>query len=76
MNLTEPARDEEVHGVPLSREGPVDELVEAYVERRKTCARVSDAYRSRASETGSCGRVRFGLYMASLDEKELAGRDF
>ena len=50
----------------------VDELVEAYVDWREACARVNDAYRSWASETGPCGRVAFGLYMAALDAEEQA----
>jgi hypothetical protein len=56
----------------LRRERLVDELVEAYVGWRETCARVSDAHRSWASETGSCSEVTFGLYMAALDQEEQA----
>ncbi len=56
----------------LRRERLVDELIEAYVDWRETCARVSDAYLSWTSESGSCGRFAFGLYMAALDEEEQA----
>jgi hypothetical protein len=56
----------------VRREWLVDELVEAYVDWRETCARVSDTYRSWAIETGCCGRVTFGLYMAALDAEEQA----
>ena len=56
----------------LRRERLVDELVEAYIDWRETCARVNDTYRSWASETGPCGRAAFGLYMAALDAEELA----
>src|ERR1700760_2118526 len=41
----------------LRRERLLDELVEAYIDRRETCARVNDTYRSRVSERGLCGRV-------------------
>ena len=50
----------------------VDQLVDAYIDWRETCARVSDAYRSWASETGPCGRVAFGFYMAAFDAEEQA----
>jgi len=56
----------------LSRERLVHELVEAYVEWRETCARVNDAYRSWASDTGPCGGVAFGLYIAALGAEEQA----
>jgi hypothetical protein len=56
----------------LSRERLVDELVEAYIDWRATCARVKDAYRSWAGETGPCGRVAFELYTAALDAEERA----
>ena len=56
----------------LRRERLVDELVEAYVEWRETCARVNDAHRSWASETGPGGRFAFELCMAALDEEEQA----
>jgi hypothetical protein len=56
----------------LSRERLVDKLVEAYVAWREACARVDDAYRSWASETGPPGGVAFGLYMAALDAEEQA----
>jgi hypothetical protein len=57
----------------LSRERLVNKLVEAYVDRRGECARVSDAYCSWASETGpSSGRVPFGFHMAALDAEEQA----
>ncbi len=52
----------------------VDELVEAYVVWRETCARVDDAYRFWASETGPRGTVAFGLYMAALDEEGRAAK--
>jgi hypothetical protein len=56
----------------LRRERLVDELVEAYVDWRETCARVNDAYRSWASETAPGARVRFGSYMAALAAEERA----
>ena len=55
-----------------SRERLVDKLVEAYVDWRGECARVDDAYRSWASESGPCGRAAFGLYMTALDAEEQA----
>jgi hypothetical protein len=54
----------------LSRERFVDQLVEAYVDWRESCARVDDAYRSWANEGGAGGRVAFGLYVAALDAEE------
>ncbi len=56
----------------LSRKRMLDKVVEAYVAWRETCARVSDVYRSCASETGPSGRAAFGLYMAALDAEEQA----
>lgn len=56
----------------LRRERLVDELVDAYVGWRETCARVREAHRSWASETGSSSNDTFGLYMAALDEEEQA----
>jgi hypothetical protein len=56
----------------LRRERLVDELVEAYIDWRETCARLNDAYRSWADETGPRGRVAFGLYTAALDAEERA----
>lgn len=60
----------------LSRDRLVDELVEAYVAWRETCAGVDNAYRYWASETGSRGRVAFGLYMAALDAEEQAAESY
>jgi hypothetical protein len=56
----------------LRRKRLVDELVEAYVNWRETCARVNDAYRSWSSETAPGDRVTFGFYMAALDAEEQA----
>jgi hypothetical protein len=56
----------------LRRDRLVDELIEAYVDWRETCARVSHAYRSWAGEPASRGKVMFGLYMAALDEEQEA----
>jgi hypothetical protein len=56
----------------LTRKRLVDELVEAYVDWRETCAQVNDAYRSWASETSLRERVTFGLYMAALDAEQHA----
>jgi hypothetical protein len=56
----------------LNRKRLVAKLVGAYVAWRETCARVDDAYRSWASETGPCGTVAFGLYMAALEAEEQA----
>lgn len=55
-----------------SRKGLVDKLVEAYVDWREACVRANDAYRSWARETGPCGRVAFGAYVAALDAEQLA----
>jgi hypothetical protein len=54
----------------LSRERLVDQLVEAYVGWREACARVDDAYRFWAIDTGACGRIAFGSYVAALDAEE------
>ena len=51
----------------LSRHRLIDKLIEAYVDWHEACARVSETYRSWASETGPDGRLSFGLYMAALD---------
>ena len=59
----------------LSRERLVDELVEAYVDWRETCARVNDEYRS-WRQTGPSGRVEFGLYIAALDAEERAAEAY
>ena len=56
----------------LRRERLVDKLVEAYVDWLEMCARVSDAYRSWASETGPGDGLTFGLYMSALDAEEHA----
>jgi hypothetical protein len=56
----------------LSRERLVDQLFEAYIDWRETCARVNDAYHLWSSETGPRGRIAFGAYMAALDAEELA----
>jgi hypothetical protein len=58
----------------LRRKRLVDKLVEAYVDWREACARVNDAYHSWVRETGSAGRVAFGLYMAALDAEEQAAQ--
>ena len=50
----------------------VDKLMEAYVSWREACLRVSDAYRSWASETGLGATSAFGRYMAALDHEERA----
>ena len=55
-----------------SRKRLVDKLVDAYVDWRQACALVNDAYRSWARETGPCGSLAFGAYMAALDAEELA----
>jgi hypothetical protein len=54
----------------LSRERLVDQLLEAYVDWREACARVDDAYRFWAVESGGGGRVAFGSYVAALDAEE------
>lgn len=60
----------------LTRERLVDELVEAYVDWRETCARVDDAYRSWANETACGDRVAFALYVATLDAEEQAAKAY
>ncbi len=54
----------------LSRERLVDQLIEAYVDWRETCARVGDAYRFWAIDSGASGRIAFGSYVAALDAEE------
>jgi hypothetical protein len=54
----------------LSRERLVDQLIEAYVDWRETCARVGDAYRFWAIDGGCGGRIAFGSYVAALDAEE------
>jgi hypothetical protein len=56
----------------LRRERLVDRLVEAYIDWRETCLRVTDAYRSWTDETAPGDRAAFGLYMAALDAEEQA----
>jgi hypothetical protein len=56
----------------LSRERLVDQLIEAYVDWRETCARVRDAYRFWEIDSGSYGRIAFGSYVAALDAEERA----
>jgi hypothetical protein len=56
----------------LSRERLVDQLIEAYVDWRETCARVGDAYRFWAIDSGSCSKIAFGFYVAALDAEELS----
>jgi len=56
----------------VRQERLVDELVEAYISWREACARVNEAYRSWARETGPGGRAAFGLYTAALDAEEHA----
>jgi hypothetical protein len=58
----------------LRRERLVDELLEAYVDWRETCARVDDAYRSWANEAARGDRVAFALYTAALDAEEQAAK--
>ncbi len=56
----------------LRRRRLVDKLVESYVDWLEACARVNDSYRFCLRETGSAGRVAFGLYVAALDAEEHA----
>jgi hypothetical protein len=60
----------------LSRDRLVDELLEADVAWRETCAGVNDAYSYWASKTGPRGRVAFGLYTAALDAEEQAAESY
>ena len=60
----------------LKRDRLVDELVEAYVDWREACARVDGAYRSWAREMAPGDRVRFGLYVAALDQEEQAADSY
>ena len=60
----------------LSRKRLVDRLVEAYLAWRETCARVDDAYRSWASDTGPRGGAAFWFYMAALDAEEGAAESY
>jgi hypothetical protein len=56
----------------LSQKRLVDWLIDAYVSWREACVRVSDAYRSWASETDLGGTSAFGRYTAALDREERA----
>src|ERR1700760_2667830 len=56
----------------LRQERLVDELVEAYIDWRETCARVNDAYRAWASARAPCSNVACELYRAALDAEERA----
>ena len=56
----------------LSQKRLVDRMIEAYVNWREACLRVSDAYGSWASETGPGVTSAFGSYMAALEDEERA----
>ncbi len=56
----------------MSQKRLVDQVVEAYVNWREGCLRVSDAYRSWASGTGVGATSAFARYMAALDHEERA----
>ena len=60
----------------LPRKRLIDGLMDAYVDWRNACARVSDAYRSWGLDTGSRARVTFGRYMAALDAEESAAEAY
>ena len=56
----------------LSHKRLVDRLIDAYVNWREACLRVSDAYDSWTGETGPGGTSAFGSYMAALEQEERA----
>ncbi len=56
----------------LSQKQLVDTLIDAYVSWREACLRVSDAYRSWASETGPSAASPFECCMAALEQEERA----
>lgn len=56
----------------ISQRRLVDRMIEAYVNWREACLRVSDAYGSWASGTGLGARSAFARYMAALDHEERA----
>jgi hypothetical protein len=56
----------------LNHKRLVDKLMEAYVNWREACLRVSDAYGSWASETGPDATSAFRSYMAALEQEEQA----
>jgi len=56
----------------LSQKRLLDGMIEAYVSWREACLRVSDAYGSWASQTGSGVSSAFGCYMAALEQEERA----
>ena len=56
----------------LSQKKRVDQLVDAYVNWREACLRVSDAHGSWGSGTGQGAISAFGCYMAALDQEERA----
>ena len=50
----------------------VDKNMEAYVDWREACLRVSDAYRSWSRATGLGAGVAFERYVTALDREEWA----
>jgi hypothetical protein len=56
----------------MSHKRLVDSLMEAYVNWREACLRVSDAYGSWSSETGPGARPACERYMAALEQEERA----
>jgi hypothetical protein len=56
----------------LSKKRLIDLLMEAYVDWREACLRVSDAYGCWASGTGPGATSAFGFYMSALNQEEQA----
>jgi hypothetical protein len=56
----------------LSQKRLVDRLIDAYVNWREACLRVSDAYSSWAGEVGLGATSAFTRYMSALDHEERA----
>lgn len=56
----------------MSQKRLLDGLVEAYVNWREACLRVSDAYASWVSGAGVDAKSAFARYMAALDHEERA----
>ena len=56
----------------MSHKRLVDSLMEAYVNWREACLRVSDEYDSWSSETGPRATSACERYMAALEQEERA----
>jgi hypothetical protein len=55
-----------------ARNRAVDEVMDAYVEWRQECMRVSEAYQRWASAPRADAALAFRAYVAALDREEMA----